>query len=252
MPTLRIIGPGRAGRALAMALAAAGWEVDEHVRRGDDLELVAIGPDLLVVATPDAAVAEVAAAVRPAPGTVVAHLAGSLGLDVLGEHPHRACLHPLVAIPTAEAGARKLRGAWFGVAASTPGAHRLVDQVVADLGGRSLVIADDDRASYHAAASIAANHLVALLGQVERVAATAGVPLAAYLDLVRSTVDDVERMGPVAALTGPVARGDEATVGRHLAALAPDERPAYEALADAARRLVAIREELDAVPGGSP
>jgi predicted short-subunit dehydrogenase-like oxidoreductase (DUF2520 family) len=77
-----------------------------------------------------------------------------------------------------------------------------------------------------------------LLGQVERVAATAGVPLEAFLDLVRGTVDNVERLGPAAALTGPVARGDWDTVARHLAALDPSEREAYAAMASAAARLV--------------
>src|SRR5690606_27797558 len=77
---VRIIGPGRAGGAIALALAAVGWEVDPPLRRGDDLSTAAMGVDLLVIATPDAAVAEVAAQVIPAPGTVVAHLAGSLGL----------------------------------------------------------------------------------------------------------------------------------------------------------------------------
>ncbi|MBK5222421.1 MAG: DUF2520 domain-containing protein [Acidimicrobiia bacterium] len=241
MPTVRIIGPGRAGGALAIALAAAGWEVDEPIRRGDDLTLAAIGPDLLVIATPDSAVSEVAAAVRPAPGTVVAHLAGSLGLDVLADHPHRAALHPLVTIPTAQVGARRMAGAWFGVAASTPSAARLVDQTVADLGARSIEVADADRASYHAAACIASNHLVALLAQVERVAGSVGVPLDAYLGLVRTSVDNVEAMGPAAALTGPVARGDEATVARHLASIDPSERPGYEAMAAEARRLAAGR-----------
>ena len=107
------------------------------------------------------------------------------------------------------------------------------------LDGHRVVVDDEHRAAYHAAACIASNHLVALLGQVERVAATAGVPLAAYLDLVRQTVDNVAALGPVEALTGPVRRGDDATVARHLAALDPSERAAYEALADAARRLVA-------------
>ena len=81
---------------------------------------------------------------------------------------------------------------------------------------------------------------MALLGQVERVAATAGVPLEAYLDLVRATVDNVAALGPAAALTGPVARGDWATVDRHLAALDPSERPAYEAMAEQTRRLVEV------------
>lgn len=220
-----------------MALGAAGWDVDEPVRRGDDPTLVAIGPDLLVIATPDEVVAEVAAAVRPAPGTVVAHMAGSLGLDVLGAHSHVASLHPLVPIPTGQVGARRLRGAWFAVASNTPGAARLVARAVDDLDGHAIEVADADRAAYHAAAVIASNHLVALLGQAERVAATAGVPLDAYLGLVRATVDNVDEMGPRAALTGPVKRGDDGTIARHLAALDPDERPGYEAMVALARRL---------------
>jgi predicted short-subunit dehydrogenase-like oxidoreductase (DUF2520 family) len=102
-------------------------------------------------------------------------------------------------------------------------------------------VPDEARVLHHAAATIAANHLVALLGQVERVAAAAGVPLEAYLALARGALDNVDRLGPAAALTGPVRRGDEATVARHLAALDPGERAAYEALAAAARRLVPPR-----------
>jgi predicted short-subunit dehydrogenase-like oxidoreductase (DUF2520 family) len=237
---VRIIGPGRAGGAVALALAQVGWEIDEPVRRADDPATAAIGVDLLVIATPDAVVAEVAAAVTPAPGTVVAHLAGSLGLDVLEPHQHRASIHPLVSIPRSDIGARRLsEGAWFAVAASGAGAERLAYQVVDDLGGRAVKVADEHRASYHAAACVASNHLVALLAQAERIAARAGVPLAAYLDLVRATVDNVESMGVRAALTGPVARGDDATIERHLAALDPEERPGYEAMVREARRMVA-------------
>lgn len=239
MATVRIIGPGRAGGALALALAQSGWEVDEPFRRGDDMSVAAIGVDLLVIATPDGAVAEIAAEVQPAPGTVVAHMAGSLGLDVLGAHRHRASIHPLVTIPRPDVGARRmLDGAWFAVAANEPGATRLVQQAVDDLGGRAIAVDEEHRTAYHAAACIASNHLVALLAQVERVAATAGVPLSAYLDLVRGTVDNVESMGPRGALTGPVARGDEVTIARHLATLAESERPAYEVMVHEARRLV--------------
>lgn len=232
--TLRVIGPGRAGGSLAGALGAAGWRVDRPVRRGDDVADAAAGVDLLVIATPDAAIAEVAAAVVPG-DAAVAHLAGSLGLDVLAPHERRAAVHPLVSLPNAEVGAERLRdGAWFAVAGEP-----IAAEVVADLGGHAFTVADADRAAYHAAACIASNHLVALLGQVERVAATAGVPLEAYLDLVRGTVDNVAALGPAAALTGPAARGDWATIDRHLGALDPSERSAYEALMLAARRLVA-------------
>lgn len=232
--TFRTIGAGRAGRSLAAALGATGWRHLGFLGRGDRLAAAGDGADLVVVATPDAAVAEVAAAVDPDDRTVVAHLAGSLGLDVLAPHPRPAALHPLVALPSPEIGARRLAaGAWFAVAGDP-----LVRRVVDDLGGRWFEVADDDRAAYHAAAAMASNHVVALLGQVARVAADIGVPAEAYLDLTRGAVDDVAALGPAAALTGPVARGDWATVAHHLAALDASEHDAYRALAAAARRLV--------------
>ncbi len=73
---------------------------------------------------------------------------------------------------------------------------------------------------------------------MERIAAGVGVPLAAYLDLARGSLEDVAERGPAAALTGPVARGDEATIAAHLAAIDPAERPAYEAMVAEARRLL--------------
>lgn len=233
MSTVRVIGPGRAGASLSLALETVGWEALEPRRRGDELDDAARGVDLLVIATPDAAIPQVAAAVTPVGGTVIAHLAGSLGLEVLADHPRPAALHPLVSLPSPEVGAARLtEGAWFAVAGDP-----LVSRVVADLGGRSFTVPDEHRAAYHAAACVAANHLVALLGQVERLAREVDVPFDAYLDLARATLDNVERMGPAAALTGPAARGDEATITRHLDALHPDEHPAYEALAAEAHRL---------------
>jgi predicted short-subunit dehydrogenase-like oxidoreductase (DUF2520 family) len=233
MSSVRIVGPGRAGSSLAKALADAGWRVEPLVGRDGDVAGAAAGVDLLVVATPDRAVAAVAAWVEPVPSTVVAHLAGSLGLDVLSGHERRASVHPLVALPDAEVGARRLAaGSWFAVAGD-PLARRVVD----DLGGRWFEVPDEARAAYHAAACIAANHLVALLGQVERVGAVAGVPLEPYLALARGSLDDVAELGPAAAITGPAARGDEATLDRHRAVLDDAERPAYDAMAALARRL---------------
>lgn len=235
MARLRIIGGGRAGRSLALAMAQAGWRVDRVLGRGDDLAGAAQGADLLVIATPDAAIAEVARTVEPVAGdgAVVAHLAGSLGLDVLAPHARRAAIHPLVALPTPELGAERLvSGAWFAVAGD-PMARRVVD----DLGGRWFEVADADRPAYHAAAVIASNHVVALLGQVERVAPP-GVPFEAYLELARATLDNVAALGAAGALTGPAARGDWATIDRHLAALDPAEHDAYRTLVALARRLV--------------
>jgi predicted short-subunit dehydrogenase-like oxidoreductase (DUF2520 family) len=232
---VRVIGPGRAGRSLARALGATdGWHVREVLGRADDLRAAATGVDLLVIATPDDVIAAVAATVEPHAATVVAHLAGSRGLDVLAPHPRRAALHPLMTLPDEHRGAAALRGAWFATAGDP-----LVHDVVAALDGRSFAVTDDHRGVYHAAACVAANHVVALLGQVERLATAADVPFAAFFDIVRAAVDNTERLGPRAALTGPAARGDFDTLARHLAAMDPSERPAYKAMMLEARRLVA-------------
>ena len=234
MSAVRVIGRGRAGRSLATALGRAGWGLGGVLGREDDVREAAEGVDLLVIAVPDEAVAKVAADVAPVQSTVVAHMAGSLGLDVLDPHPRRAAVHPLASLPSPELGAERLRGAWFAIA----GDH-LIESVVSSLDGRSFTVTDRQRAAYHAAAAIASNHLVALLAQVERVAASVDVPFEAYLDLVRATVENVAALGAVEALTGPAARGDEATIARHVDALPADERELYEVLADACRKLAA-------------
>lgn len=234
MTSVRVVGPGRAGRSLLLALGAVGWDVRPPLGRGDDVDRAAEDVDLLVIATPDGAVREVAAAVRPSGTAVVAHLSGSLGLGSLDGHVRRAVVHPLMALPDPERGAERLRGGWFGLAVD---GDPLADDVVAALDGRAVRVAEGDWARYHAAACISANHLVALLGHVERVADGIGVPLEALLDLARGSLDDVAALGPAGALTGPVRRGDAATVAAHLAALPPEERPAYEALSKEAARL---------------
>lgn len=223
MPTIRIIGRGRAGRALAGALAGAGWTVLPPLGRGDDVSAAAVGVDALVLAVPDDAVAGVAAAVRAQPRTPVLHLAGALGLDVLAPHPRRAALHPLVALPDPDTGAQRLAsGATFAVAGDP-----VARQMAGALGGRVVEVPDEARAAYHAAAAVASNHVVALMGQVERIGEAAGLPLAAFLPLARAALDDVARVGPRRALTGPVARGDWQTLSRHLSAIPPAERAAY-------------------------
>ena len=108
---------------------------------------------------------------------------------------------------------------------------------------RPATVADEDRAAYHAAASIAANFLVTLEGAAERLAATAGVERSQLAPLVRAAVENWARLGAADALTGPIARGDEATVARQRAAIAeraPDLLPVFDALADATRALVPV------------
>jgi predicted short-subunit dehydrogenase-like oxidoreductase (DUF2520 family) len=238
--SIRIIGPGRAGTSLAVALSAHGWDVVGFLGRTDDLTDAAHGVDVLVIATPDDAVATVAAAVAPDPQATVVHLSGSLGLDALAPHARRAALHPLVPLPNAVVGATRLAsGVTFAV-----GGEPVARRMALSLGGRVVEVADVDRAAYHAAACIAANHVVALLGQVERVAASAGLDLEAFLPLTRAALDDVEALGPRQALTGPAVRGDWDTLSRHLDALPARERAGYQAGAALATQLA----ESSAVP----
>ncbi|HSZ36878.1 MAG TPA: DUF2520 domain-containing protein [Acidimicrobiales bacterium] len=250
MHSIRIIGPGRAGTSLAAALSARGWEFAGFLGRHDDLSGAARGVDVLVIATPDDAIAEVATAVVPVVTTTVVHLSGSLGLDALGAHPQRAALHPLVPLPNGQVGAARLcSGVTFAVAGSP-----VAREIAATLGGRTVEVADEDRAAYHAAACIAANHVVALLGQVERVATEVGLDLESFLPLTRAAVDDVAALGAHDALTGPARRGDWATLSRHLDALPESERAGYQAGAALATRLatpavaIATESESESVP----
>jgi predicted short-subunit dehydrogenase-like oxidoreductase (DUF2520 family) len=101
-------------------------------------------------------------------------------------------------------------------------------------------VADADRAAYHAAASVAANFLVTLEAAAERLATTTGIDRAALLPLAQAALDNWARVGGERALTGPIARGDEATVARQRNAIAertPDLLSLFDALADVTRDL---------------
>ena len=107
-------------------------------------------------------------------------------------------------------------------------------------------IADDDRTLYRAGAAVASNHLVALLGHAQRLGASVGVPADALLALALGSAENAVALGPAAALTGPAARGDEATLVAHREAVgrrAPRELAAYEAMLAEARRLAAMEGE---------
>jgi predicted short-subunit dehydrogenase-like oxidoreductase (DUF2520 family) len=131
-------------------------------------------------------------------------------------------------------------GAGAAVAGSTPRALAVAHELAERLGMRATTVADEDRAAYHAAASIASNFLVTLEGAAERLAATAGVDRELLAPLVRASVEDWIRLGAERALTGPIARGDEATVARQREAVAerlPDDLELFDTLTAATRRL---------------
>jgi predicted short-subunit dehydrogenase-like oxidoreductase (DUF2520 family) len=259
---LALVGPGRAGTTMATALLTREWTAIAVAGRAADspgvlaaatrfgaaprsLADAGRGAELVLVATPDAAIADVAQALAPGlePGALVLHLSGACTLHELDKlaitrpDVRLGSLHPLQSLPSAELGVARLPGSWCAVDGPDD-----VERLAVSLGMRPFRVDAARRASYHAAATVASNHLVALLGQAARLAADAGMPPEALLPLVRATVDNVDALGPADALTGPVARGDVDTVLRHLEAVEPSERPAYRALASEALKLTARRD----------
>ena len=232
---LAIVGRGRLGTALATALERTAHEVSGPLGRGAD----GAGADAVLLCVPDAEIARAAAHI--APGPLVGHCSGATGLGELT--PHEAfSLHPLM---TVTADGADFAGAGAAIAGSTPRALDCAREIAQALGMRPVEIADADRAAYHAAASIASNFLITLEAAAERVAGAAGVERAQLLPLVRATVENWARLGPERALTGPVARGDEATVERQRAAVvevAADLLPLFDALVDATRALATARD----------
>lgn len=237
--TLRfaVIGPGRAGGSFQRALTTVGAECADVVGRDGDPERLDPALDLVLIAVPDRAIAEVAARI-PA-GPLVVHVSGATTLAPLLVH-HRRCgsIHPLLSLPDASAGAAALLAeANLAIAGADEACERELLTLAARLGAKPFVVDDAKRAEYHAAAAISANHLVALAAQVERVANDADLPLNPFIDMMRAVLDNVERAGAAASLTGPVARADWTTVQSHIDALPIEEHALYLAMAEACAAL---------------
>jgi len=222
------VGHGRLGTALAGALRAAHVPVDGPLGRG----ATAADAQVVLLCVPDAEIADAAA--RIAPGRLVGHCSGATTLAPLHPHPDAFSLHPLMTVTTSGA---DFAGAAAAVAGTTDAARRTARDLAAVLGMTPIDIPDDDRAAYHAAASIASNFLITLAWAAERVG---GLDRAQLAPLIRATVDNWAAQGAHDALTGPIARGDEETVARQRAAVAeraPDLAPLFDALTAATRDL---------------
>jgi predicted short-subunit dehydrogenase-like oxidoreductase (DUF2520 family) len=232
---IAIVGAGRMGTALAGALSAAAIDVEGPFQRG---ETPADDAPVVLLCVPDNQIEAAAAALPTRQDMLVGHCSAATTLAALGAH-EAFSLHPLMTVTP--------QGAEFGdataaIAGATPRALAVAEQLATTLGMRPVSVADADRAAYHAAASIASNFLVTLEGLAERLAATAGVDRAPLVALVEASVANWAALGAERALTGPIARGDEATVARQRAAVAdrlPEELALYDALTDATRRLAA-------------
>lgn len=225
-----LVGPGRVGRVIARALAAAGIVVHGPVGRGEPI------PDVPVVllCVPDDAITAAADAAR-APGRLIGHTSGATPLDAVDFG-----VHPLQTITGGE-GADAFAGGGCAVAGRTPEALAVATALATAVGARPFAVDDAQRALYHAAASVASNYTIAVLDAAERLAQAAGLSdaRAAFAPLVVRTVENWVARGS-AALTGPVARGDEGTVARQRAAIvasAPGVLDLFDALTVATRKI---------------
>lgn len=254
--TIGIIGAGRAGGALALALHEAGWRVVAVYSRAPDAARslaarigavaaatpvdVARRAGLVFIVTPDAAIAPVCRAVAEAGGwrlgQGVVHCSGALGREALEAAAGLGALtggfHPLQTLAGPDT-ARRLRGAYVALDAEPPLAETL-RELATTIGARPFALDAHDRALYHTAAVMVANYTIALYACGVRLLEIAGLPedvrARALLPLVRGAVASLESAAPADALTGPLARGDVATVARHLTALAqraPELLPLY-------------------------
>jgi len=231
LDSIAVIGAGRLGTALAGALRAAGRKVDGPLGRGADPRAA-----IVLLCVPDGEIAAAAAAVSPGP--LVGHCSGATGLAPLAGHEGFA-LHPLMTVP-AGASPSVFAGAGCAIDAATPRALAAARGIAEALGMRVTRVAEADRAAYHAAASMASNFVVTLEAAAERLAATAGVDRELLAPLVRAAIEHWAHLGAEAALTGPIARGDEATVARQREAVeqrTPELLPLFDALAGATREL---------------
>lgn len=214
-----------ASRDLEHAREAAAW-IGSGVEAVSYRELGARAARLLA-AVSDGAITGVAAEVAAGgPGiTAALHTCGAAGPDALAPLRTRgaACgvLHPLQTFPTPDV---DLRGVFFGVWGDEC-AVRWAEEIAAAAKGRVLGLAESAAPLYHAAAVMASNYITTLVSAAQSTLAAAGVgeadALRALAPLVRASVENAVSRGPAAALTGPIERGDLATVSTHLRALSP-------------------------------
>ncbi len=243
---IAIIGPGKVGTAIGVLAARAGLRVAAAAgRKSADAAAAAIGPDVRACAPPEAAAAgklvlltvpddaieqlctELAAAGAFTEGTIVAHCSGALSSEILAPARDRcACgvgsMHPMQTFPSVAAAVAKLPGAYCFCEGDEQ-AVTVLEQLARSIGAKPIRMDPAGKVLYHAAAVMACNYVTALLDAAVTVYGQAGIKsesaVAAIAPLVRATVENVAAMGPAEALTGPIARGDQAVVRGHLEAL---------------------------------
>jgi len=214
---VNVIGRGRVGSALVARL-------EEH-----GIPLVERDGELTLLCVPDTAIREVA---RGLTSDWIAHVSGATPLSALDPHERRFSLHPLQTFTRAR-GPEQLDGAWAAVTSETDEARAVGFELAQVLGLKPFELADEARPLYHAGAAVASNYLVTLHRAASELLAAAGAPPEALEPLMRRTIENGFE------LTGPIERGDWATVEAHRAAIRsvrPDLEPLYDVLAEATAR----------------
>jgi predicted short-subunit dehydrogenase-like oxidoreductase (DUF2520 family) len=269
-PVISIVGPGRFGTALVLQLRKAGWGVEclvvrssTRVRRDTatlarkvNARVLKLGraplpPGLVWLAVPDDVIADVAAQLAQSQswrGMTVFHSSGALTSDALAPLRRKgakvASVHPGMtfvgkSVPT-------LEGVPFGVEGGAA-AVRLAKKIVAELGGTAVRVEKQDKILYHAFDSFASPMLIALMAALEQVGKAARIRPADLKamagPLLRQTLNNYLEHGAAAAFSGPLIRGDVATIERHLDALreVPLAREAYVALARVAVKNLTVK-----------
>ena len=205
---VHVVGAGRVGRAVAARLAERGLAAGEAE------------PDLVLLCVPDRAIGEAARAFEPGPW--LAHVSGATPLSALDPHTRRFGVHPLQTF-TLSRGPEQLDGAFAAVTAESDEAREHGIWLARTLGLEPFPLADEQRDVYHAGAAIASNYLVTLRRAAGSLLTAAGAPPQALDPLMRRTIENGFE------LTGPISRGDWATVDAHVAAIRR-ERPELEAM----------------------
>ena len=232
-----VVGPGRAGGALAIASRAAGHRVQivpgpsgrvppelEETRVETARELADF--DLLLVATPDDMIEDAARLLAESapPAVTAAHLSGFASIDCLAPLEKAGmevgCIHPLQTLPTPLLGARALAGCPAAVTARSRTAARRLGSFAQSLGMAAFDLDDTLKPLYHAGAATVALGLATALGVAADLFEAAGVPRRHAQPLAQQVMDNCFRLGPDRSLTGPVVRGDRGTIVGHLQAAA--------------------------------
>ncbi len=278
-PSIVIVGAGKVGTALGVLLRERGYPVvgiasrtrasaEAAARRVDPTPETSVAPEsltpsgeVILLTTRDDVIQEVCATIADRggfrSGQVVLHVSGSVPSDALDAARKAGCaigsMHPLQSFADVDVAIQRLKGAFFCLEGDTR-AIEVAKNLAEALGGRVMTIQTEDKPIYHAAAVIASNFFVSLIDMSLRFYEAIGIDrekgLEALMPLIEGSLANIKALGPVKALTGPIARGDVGVVKKHLEAIGrvlPDMLPIYDALArlnvDVGIRKGTLREE---------